>query len=361
MNEALHALVLAGGSGTRFWPLSRRTRPKQLLQLVPDAEGRTLLGLTLARVAPLVADRVLVVAPGHHADAIRAVANLAADALLVEPVAANTAPAILYGTLAAAARQPDAIVAVLPSDHAIEPADAFRAALAHAAELATRRDAIVTFGIPPATPNTGFGYLERGAPVEGGAYTVAAFREKPDAATAERYVAAGCFYWNSGMFVFPAERLLAAYRRHYPAAAAAMAALRPSLAHGTGTPALVADLYASVEATSVDYAIMEKEPGLLVVPATFGWNDVGAPSALAELWPTDGAGNCVVRATLADVEARGNVVITRDAGKVVALLGVSGLVVIDTPDALLVCPADRDQEIRRVVELLRARGLEEKL
>jgi mannose-1-phosphate guanylyltransferase len=314
------------------------------------------------RVTPLVGDRFAIVAAAHHLDPIVAACGIDARHVLVEPRAANTSPATLYGTLVAHARDADAIVAVLPSDHAIAPPEAFRADLARAARLAAERRAIVTFGIPPDHANTGYGYIERGAAAgEPGAWDVASFREKPGAEAAAAYVASGRFAWNSGIFVFPSARLVDAFARLHPGCVPAMEALLAELRRGPASGPAVEALYGALEATSIDYAVMERESGLLVMDAGFSWSDLGAPSALPGLWPADGAGNCMVSGDGVAVDASGNVAILSDPRKVVALLGVEGLVVIDTPEALLVCPRGRDQEIRRVVERLRALGREDLL
>lgn len=318
----------------------------------------TLLEATLRRVAPLCGSRYVVVAPAHQKEPVVTLAGIPAGNVLVEPSARNTAPAVLLGAMHALAADPGAVVAVLPSDHAISPDDAFRDALRSALAAAVAHDAIVTFGIRPTTPSTGYGYLEHGEAAGPSLVRVAAFREKPDLATAERWTSGGGHSWNSGMFVFRAARLVAAFERLHPELAPFLAAALAELRAGPPAAATAA-LHAATPATSIDYAIMEKDGGLLMIPSTFSWSDVGAPSALPEHWPLDEAGNCVASGVAVAVEAGGNVVMLSDPRKVVALLGVDDLVVIDTPDALLVCPKSRDQDIRAVVAALKARGRED--
>lgn len=342
VTDHLYALVLAGGSGTRFWPLSRKARPKQLLPLVPTEPGKSLLAITLERLGDLIPpERRYVVAPTSMRDAILLTPGMPPANLILEPAARNTSPAIFLGVGAIDALDEDACIAVLTADHAITPHTALREAIEKAVSVAIARDAIVTFGIRPGSPNTGYGYIEASDPIPGDAPVrrVAAFREKPDAATAASYVASGRHFWNSGMFVFTARHMVASYRRAYPDL------------DGRGF---------ELPATSIDYAIMESEPGLLVLEAPFAWSDVGAPSALPPLWPDEGRdeqGNCSQVPLLA-VDASGNVVIADRRDKIVALLGVKDLVVIETDDVLLVCPKDRDQEIRKLVDLARKKGLE---
>ena len=344
---SVHALVLAGGSGTRFWPLSRRYRPKQVLSLLPGGET-SLLAATLRRVEPVIDDRFVVVAPAHLRRVLAEAAGIEESRVVVEPRPANTSPAVLLGTLALAATDPDAVVAVLPSDHAIDPAEALCRVLEEAAGLAQRRGVIITFGIRPTGPNTGYGYVERGEALEGDAFEVASFREKPDRETARQYVDSGRFYWNSGMFVFTASRLIQAFTRLYPDLSPLIDDVRRDPADATALECL----YDALEPTSIDYAVMEKEEGLVVIEAPFAWSDVGSPSALSDLWPQDEQGNCGLADTLF-FDAAGNIVVAEDRAKTVALLGVENLVVIDTPDGLLICPRDRDQDIRRVVETLK--------
>jgi mannose-1-phosphate guanylyltransferase len=341
------ALVLAGGSGTRFWPASRRIRPKQLLAL--DGE-RSLLEATLARIRGVVpAANVWVATTPALAGAVRAqLPDLAADRILVEPAQRNTAPAL---GAALGALPPEAlagVVAVLPSDHRVGDEEAFRAALGAALDAAGNLDRIVALGVRPRWAETGFGYLELGGSVAGaaGLREVVRFREKPDRATAEAFVASGNHLWNAGIFVFRGTTLLAELERHAPELAAGLAAIARE-------PARREELYRALPAISVDYAVMEKTDRLAALPLDCGWDDLGSWQALYEVLPADAEGNRA-RGGLVALDARDNLVFA-PAGTV-ALLGVEGLVVVHTGDAVLVLPRERAQEVRRLVERLEASG-----
>lgn len=340
-------LVLAGGSGTRFWPASRRLRPKQLLAL--DAE-RSLLQETVDRLLPLVpAERIWISTTRELAAATAAqLPEIARERILVEPVGRNTAPAIL----GAVARMPAATraepIAVLPSDHRIGDPAAFRATLAAAFALAAGEAPGVALGVVPRWPETGFGYLELGASLAGppGLHAVACFREKPDLATAREFVASGRHHWNAGMFVFRGERLLAEARR-----------LDAALVDGVEAWAREPErdeLYAALPSISIDYAVMERLAGLVTLPLDCGWDDLGSWGALYEHLAADGAGNRVHGATVA-VDAAGNLLFAEQG--TIAVLGVEGLVVVRSGDVVLVVPRERAQEVRRVVERLAGAGL----
>ncbi len=328
-----HAVILAGGGGTRLWPASRSRRPKQFLPIGTEP-GETLLGATARR---LQADATWVVTGGDYAAAAREI--LPAARVLVEPAARNTAAAVGLAARAIAAADPDALIGVFPSDQHIAAADAFREAADRAYRLAARENAIVALGIRPTRAETGFGYLEPDGPGPDGSLRVARFVEKPDAAAAARYVAAG-YLWNAGIFFFRAARILAEIRAHLPRLAAAL---------DDGD-------WSALPSISIDYGIMERATGILAVPGDFGWNDVGSFTALADIRPADAQGN-VAQGLLVAHEATGNIAVA-DAGHVIALVGVSDLVVVQAGDAVLVLPRDRAQDVREIVRLLRERGLD---
>ncbi len=340
------ALILAGGSGTRFWPASRRDRPKQLLAL--DGE-RSLLAATVDRLAPLVATgNVWISTTAALAPAIRAeLPALAPERVLAEPAGRNTAPAIAASLLAMPAAARAGAVAVLPSDHRVADPEAFRATLAAAFATAEERDRIVALGVKPRWAETGFGYLELGGALAGapGLAAVERFREKPDRATAESFVASGRHLWNAGIFVFRGATLLAALERH-----------APELAAGVGRFAAAperSELYAALPSISIDYAVMEKEAGLAALPLDCGWDDLGSWQALYEVLPAGEGGNRRHGDVVA-VDASNNLLFA-DRG-LVAALGVEDLIVVRTGDAVLVARRDRAQEVRRIVEQLEAAG-----
>lgn len=339
------ALILAGGGGTRLWPASRRSRPKQLLAL---GGAESLIAATFGRVSRVLGrEQTLVVTAADQAAAIRcALPELPADNLVAEPAARNTGPAVGLGALAAAHRAGDDVrLAVIPSDAFIADEAEFGRVLTIALEHAA--EAMVTVGIKPTRPETGYGYLQRGALVRDGVYDVARFVEKPDAATAERYLAAGDFLWNSGMFFFTARRLFDEAAVHMPELAAILAEIRTS-----ADPVATANArYPATPKISIDYGIMEKASGIRVVPGDFGWNDVGSWSALADIRPKDGAGNVAIGdVVMSDVA--GSVVVAEPGAPLVGVVGVDGLVVVATKDAVLVVPKARAQEVRAVVEAL---------
>ncbi|MCB9759177.1 MAG: NTP transferase domain-containing protein [Alphaproteobacteria bacterium] len=356
VQDDLFALIIAGGRGTRFWPWSRRARPKQCLSV--DG-GPTLIQQTLARITPLIpVERVLVVTSAEMAGPLaEQLPDLPPENLLVEPVGRNTAPAIGWGAseIARRAKGRNPVVAVLPSDHLITHEARFRAALLACAEAASQTNALVTVGIEPDRPETGFGYLEIGAEV--GQWhghpmrRVRRFVEKPDAETAARYVAGGQHLWNAGMFVFTAEAIRDAFRQHLPHTWAALERLRHS-------PERLNEIYPTLERTSIDYGIMERAPYVLTAPVDLGWSDLGSWAALAEHVPASPLGRARVDAAIA-IGANDNLVIA--PGKLVAMVGVHGLAVVDTGDALLICPLEQAQRVREVIDAMEREGLEDYL
>jgi mannose-1-phosphate guanylyltransferase len=342
---------MAGGSGTRFWPRSRQRVPKQLL---PIAGRRSLLADTLARVRPLVGGRrTWVVTAASHAAAVRRESRGVPRAnVLVEPVGRNTAAAIALAALRLAATAPDAIMAVLPADHAIGDGPGFRATLAQAMDVAATTDRLVTIGVPPTSPETGYGYIQVGEPlgtISEGAHVVARFLEKPARERAVALIAGGDVLWNAGIFAWRVERILGELRRWVPEV---MAPLEAALRRGGATA--LAGAYRRIPAISIDTGVLERADHVAVVRAGFDWSDIGSWAAVADLW-RDGTSGNAVRGTAVVVESDGCVI---DAGtRLVALIGVHDLVIVDTPDALLVCPKERAQDVRLVVDELRRRRL----
>jgi mannose-1-phosphate guanylyltransferase len=353
---ALHAIVMAGGAGTRFWPASRSLRPKQLLPLVGDVP---LLAATVRRLAPRIPASHVYVATGTHlAEASAAIVpEVPRDQILAEPIPRNTAPCIAWATARIARRDPDAIVCVFPSDHHVEDEAGFLATVdraVHGAHLGH----IATIGIVPSRPETGYGYIEVGERIADGLHHAARFVEKPNLETAERYLREKPrFLWNAGMFFFRASVMLEAVRRHLPQLADGVA--RIDAAAGTQDEASVlAQVFPTLPSISIDYGVMEKERSVAVAPGDFGWNDLGSWESAWELAAKDAAGNAVPEGTVA-VDARGNLVhvLGESQGKKVwALVGVQDLAIVETDDAVLVIPRDRAQDVRLVVEALKARG-----
>jgi mannose-1-phosphate guanylyltransferase len=332
VSEHEYILILAGGGGTRLWPQSRRRRPKQFLPLLPG--GESLLAATIERLLPRwPIDRILVVTAADQIAEVRRVApELPLANIVTEPRARNTAACIGLGAVTVLARDAEAACAVLPSDQHIADDAGFRRCLELAfvrARAATRP--VVTIGVRPTTPETGFGYLEPGTPTADGARMVARFVEKPDRETAERYVAAG-FLWNAGMFVFRASRMLEAIDKHLPA----LGALLDKIARDPNSAQTLA-------AGEVE-----------TVPGDFGWNDVGSFSALEHVAPHDAAGNATLGESVT-IDARGNILVG-DGRRVIAAVGVEDLIIVATDDAVLVLPKSRAQDVRRVVDELERTG-----
>ncbi|MEE2830218.1 MAG: mannose-1-phosphate guanylyltransferase [Myxococcota bacterium] len=356
-------VVLAGGSGTRFWPASRRRHPKHLLKLLPGE--RSLLQATVGRVADLGGDAdVTILTAQDQREAVCADLSglLASSAVVAEPEARNTAPAIVLAAarlLADGAAETDPVV-VLPSDAWVDDDLAFRQTLERACQAAVSHSAIVAVGIPPSHAATGYGYLELGEPAEpgqdGSPRRVERFCEKPDAALAEEFLAGGRHHWNAGIFVFTLATLQRTLREVAPDLAQLADALGECFR--AGDSAAADRLYRSASPISFDYAVMEHADGLLCVGASFAWSDLGSWDALQPVLETGDAG-AFRAAGLVSKAAEGNVVFA--PGRTVGLLGVEGLVVVATDDAILVASADRAQEVRALTELLREQGMEELL
>lgn len=336
-------VILCGGSGTRLWPLSRAARPKQMLDLTG---GGTMLGLTAARVAdPALFAAPIVVAGADQAAAVEAEVERL-GLLILEPAPRNTAPAIALAALAADA---DDLLLVLPSDHLVADAAGFVEAVQRAAPFAAD-GWILTFGMKPERPDTGYGYIERGDPIGAGVFAAARFVEKPDAALAADYVAGGRHDWNGGIFLMRAGVCRDALERHAPAilAAAEAAIAGASRAGARLTPDAAA--FRASPAQSIDYAVMEKADRVAVVPAEIGWSDIGSWAALYDVAVKDAADNAIAGPAVA-IDASGNLI--RSEGPLVAAIGVSGLVIVATGDAVLVVPRDQSQRVREAVEALR--------
>jgi mannose-1-phosphate guanylyltransferase len=355
------AVILGGGSGTRLWPQSRRARPKQLLAL---GGPESLLAAAVRRACSIVgAERTLIVTAADQEKAVRAaIPDLPPGNVIAEPVARNTGPAVGLGAVEAERRGgPDAVIAVLPADPFIADEKAFDRLLRTA--IGEARESIVTIGITPTAPETGYGYVKLGArlnrPGADPVHDVGGFFEKPDRATAERYVSSGQYLWNSGMFFLTAGRMRDEARRHLPALGALLDA---AVAADTAADAAraIGDGYAAVPSISIDHGIMEKATGLRVVPGAFGWDDVGSWAAVPVIRQPDARGNVVLGdATL--LEGDGNVIVSDEGAPFVGVLGVSGLVVVATRDAVLVIPKDRAQDVRSIVESVSKAGRQDLL
>jgi mannose-1-phosphate guanylyltransferase len=347
-NHHFYACILAGGSGERFWPMSRTRTPKHLLKLISE---RTLLEETARRLEGVVPpENIFVLTNEAQLEGIRAaLPAVPAAQVIAEPARRDTAPAAALATGLVRARDPEGVVALLPADAYIEDERCFAAQLAAAFVWASRSEGLLTFAVKPTYPATGFGYLELGEELgrepEGGLFRrVRRFVEKPDAATAARYLASGEFAWNAGLFVWRVGAFLAEAERQAPP----LAAFVRDFPAGDPGPYLAAR-FAALPKISLDYAIMEKAATVATLIAEFDWDDVGTWTALRSHFPADASGNAV-RGVVAAVDSTGNIAVS--TGRVIALCGVKDLVVVETADAVLVCHRDAVQDIKKLQALL---------
>lgn len=321
-----------------------------------------MLADTVDRVSRLVPlENVVVVTAEALRDAvIRQIPRVRRDQVLCEPQGRNTAPCIAWAAVEISRRAPDAVMAVLPADHVVSPVERFVEDLSVALAAADSERCLVTLGIPPTRPETGYGYLRGGGRVSArwpvrSVRRVAAFHEKPTQQRAKRFLRAGGYFWNSGMFAWRCDMILEEISLYLPKLAAKMKELDARRVRGRIPATELAAAYSRLDSTSIDHGVMEKSRRVAMVPAGFSWNDIGSWDAVAAIWPRDAAGNAT-RDPLIAIDARENVVATR--GKPVALLGVSGLAVVDAGDTILVCPRERAQDVRAVVAALKKAGLD---
>ncbi len=353
----LYAVIIAGGSGTRFWPESRRKKPKQLLRIASD---RSLLRATVERVLGVVPmERIRIVTiEEQYAQILDEVPEIGESGMVIEPYGRNTAPCIALAAFKLAALDPEAVMLVLPADHLIGDVPEFLECTKFGAEIARDHDMLVTFGIQPTRPETGYGYIKRGEKAFGtgdrAAHRVDRFVEKPDRPTAEQYLASGEYLWNSGMFLWSVSTILAAFQKHLPDVYRRMQGISDFLNTDAEQEA-VRQIYQELPNISIDNGIMEAAQNVAVVPLNVPWNDVGSWPALHDVWDTDASGN----------SARGDFVqmgshncVVSAGSRLVALVGVNNLIVVDTPDAVLVCHKDSAQDIKKLQTLLVERGYE---
>lgn len=352
MSYKRYAVIMAGGKGERFWPQSRLNRPKHLLPIVGDAP---MLVQTVERLSGLVdLENVLIITNREQRAAILEICpNLLPENIIAEPVGRDTAAAVGLAALLVEDRDPNAVFAMLPADHVIHDAKSFKTVLEEAFRQAESASVLVTVGIEPKYAATGYGYIQRGSAVEsstGDVFEVEGFREKPDAATAERYVSSGDYFWNAGMFIWQGSTIRAAFEAHAPELWSSLSPIREGLKAGRGVDELLDETYPGLEKISVDYAIMEKAGLVRVVRSTFDWDDVGEWPAIERHHEADAAGN-VIRGSACIEGGEGNIVLS-EAGHTVALVGVDDLIVVHTGDATLVCPKRKAQDIKALVKRL---------
>jgi mannose-1-phosphate guanylyltransferase len=351
--ELCCAVIIAGGSGTRFWPRSRTDRPKQLLNITGD---EVLLKKAVELIRPLTPpERIKIVTTRAQAETVmRIVPEIAQRDIIAEPFGRNTAPAIGISALCLERDHPGSVMVVLPADHFIEDHEIFRQTIRAAVNKALQRDCIVTVGISPRAPETGYGYIEAGTLIEKepAIYTVRSFHEKPDLQKAREFIERGRFFWNSGMFIAKASVMLREIGEHLPRTYGLLMEIRAALGRDD-EQRVIGEAYERMEPISVDYGVIEKSRNVLMVEGSFGWDDVGCWPSAAQHWPHDATDNACIGEVVNLDSSR---CIVHSPKKPVALLGVEDLIIVEEDDVLLVCRKDKSQDVRRLVEMLRARG-----
>ncbi len=359
-HDELYVVIMAGGQGTRFWPRSRRKKPKQLLNIVGET---TMLEQTVTRLRSMIpAERIVVVAGKAYGDLIRNnLPQLPEANFLFEPIGRNTAACIAWAALWVQQRVPEAIMAVLPADHLICNEPEFLRVLSVAAQAARPLNRLVTIGIQPTHPETGYGYIRVGEDrhrIDGReVFRVAQFVEKPSRQKAEQFLAEGKYFWNSGMFVWRADSIWHEVSRYLPQLAQEFKVVGQA-ATGDTLTAVVDDVYPRLPSVSIDVGVMERAQDVWVVPADIGWSDVGSWRALSDFLAPDAMGNVVI-GDHRGLETAGCFI--HSPNKLVATIGLTDLVVIETDDVLLICPKERDQDVRKLVELLEREGRQDLL
>jgi mannose-1-phosphate guanylyltransferase len=347
-----YAVILAGGIGTRFWPLSRKEKPKQFLPIISD---KTMIEETVHRIGPLFPpERIYTIANSEQSQSIRSIFPHIPDGnFIIEPLGRNTAPSLILATAHVYLQNSEAVVVALPADHLITDISLFLKKLEAGAQAASARKDLVTFGIPPTFPSTGYGYIQFSREdsqkiKDENFYPVLGFKEKPGVTQAKVFLEAGNYFWNSGMFLWKAET----FARKLEEFAPEWHVYWEKIIHAlrSNDESQIATIFETIPSTSIDYALMEKTRGVLMSEGNFGWSDVGAWSSLLDIWPKDPEGNAV-RAQSILLDTEDCLVYSRE--KLTALIGVKNLIVVDTPDALLICRKDQDQKVKDIVGSLK--------
>ena len=347
------ALIMAGGCGERFWPRSRKSLPKQFLSLTGD--GKTMIQLTVERILPIVDIKDIFIATNEsYKDLVHTqLPALPPENILCEPVGRNTAPCIGLGAMHIASKYEDAIMMVLPSDHLIKMEDIFVETLSKACRIAEENDSLVTIGIPPSYPETGYGYIKMDTTNKNGdAFKVDCFVEKPNITLAKQYVTSGHYAWNSGMFIWKLSSILDNFSRYLPQMSDGLNEIKTAI----GTPdeqKVLKSIFPELESISIDYGIMEKAHNIFVIPGSFGWDDVGSWLAIERIKGCDDNNNTIT-GNVVTVDTNGCIIEAKD--KLVAAVGIKDIVIVDTDDAILISGKTSTNNIKSVLQKLRESG-----
>jgi len=364
MNNA-YIVIMAGGSGTRFWPLSREAMPKQLLRI--DG-GESLIQQTISRVRPFIqSDHIHIVTNKSQSEQIKyQVAELGKENFIIEPAAKNTAAAVGLAAVYLNHQNADSVMGILPADHVVKNKEQFLATMRFAFNAAAE-GCLVTIGIRPGRPETGYGYIHAGDQMSrpdaassndtAGIFHVDRFTEKPDIDTAKKYVAEGNYFWNSGMFVWKTSVILDEIERYMPSLGEGLKKIKSAIGQSDEST-VIGKVFSGLESVSIDYGIMEKSDKVVVIPADLGWSDVGSWTALDDISAKDARGN-VISGNVVDLESRDSIIYA--SNRLVATAGLTDMVVVDTEDATLVCHKDKAQDVKKIVDELKRRGAEEHL
>ncbi len=349
MNSNYYAILMAGGVGSRFWPVSTSEFPKQFHDML--GSGETLIQKTFSRLSRLIPkENIYILTNEKYNDLVLGqLPDVKQQQILLEPAMRNTAPCILYATLKIRKMNPDALTIVAPSDHWIEDEDAFTQNVQQCFEYARQNDALLTLGITPTFPNTGYGYIEYDETDLNPIKKVRQFREKPDYETAKQFLESGNFVWNGGIFIWSAKSVLAAFERFQPQLFALFMQGYESY-NSEDEKAFIENNYAASANISIDYALMENAQNVFVLPATFDWNDLGTWGSLHEKLPKDISNNAVVNARVI-LENANNNIIRSDAKKLIIIDGLNDYIIVDRQDVLLIYPKEKEQEIKRITAL----------
>jgi len=356
----MYIALMAGGVGSRFWPRSRKELPKQMLNLLGE---KSMLQMTYERVKPLVDDgKILVITSDDLKDLVAwQLPQLPVQNIIAEPFGRNTAPCIgLAGAIIQSRSTEDEVMVTLPADHLIEDGDKFRQTLSAAVQYAGHEDCLVTIGVKPVYPETGYGYIQRGKEIARESnrpiFKVKTFAEKPNLDTANRFIKSGDFLWNSGMFIWSTKLIMDEFARHEPEMADGFKQIR-KVADTELMAETIADVYSKIRSVSIDYAIMEVAKKVCIMESDFAWNDLGSWEAAYNISEKDELGNAVQAPFFKSINSKSNYIYSTK--KIVAAIDVQDLVVVETEDALLICKKDQSQKVKDVVDALRRKKMNE--